>query len=112
VLELIVSHDGQPPAIYKSRASAGNGWLRVRPLTRFGAPARGATVKAFAHGRTLVRTIDGGSGYRCQMEPVAHFGLGRTLQVEWVSVTWPDGAALTLPNPDVNCTYSVPFPRG
>lgn len=106
VLELIVSHEGAPPAIYKSRLAGGNGWLRVRPLTRFGAPARGAIVEAAAAGRTLVRAIDGRS------EPVAHFGLGRERKVEWVRITWPDGASLRLPEPDVNCMYSVPYPRG
>lgn len=25
------------------------------------------------------RIIDGGSGYLCEMEPVAHFGLGKVL---------------------------------
>lgn len=32
------------------------------------------TKKTGAH----TRIIDGGSGYLCEMEPVAHFGLGNT----------------------------------
>lgn len=49
------------------------------PRTRFGAFARGAKVvlytkKSGAH----LRIIDGGSGYLCEMEPVAHFGLGES----------------------------------
>lgn len=115
VLELIVAHgepSSEPIAVYKARGTAGNSWLRIRPLTRHGAPARGAAVRASVGGRVLVRVIDGGSGTRCQMEPVAHFGLGRSPQVEWVSVTWPDGASLTMPHPDVNCSYTVPYPRG
>ena len=56
-----------------------NNWLRVVPRTRFGAFARGAKVvlytkKSGAH----LRIIDGGSGYLCEMEPVAHFGLGES----------------------------------
>lgn len=31
------------------------------------------TKKSGAH----TRIIDGGSGYLCEMEPVAHFGLGK-----------------------------------
>lgn len=115
ILELIVAHDepcAAPIAIYKARGASGNNWLRIRPLTRFGAPARGALVRASVEGRILVKVIDGGSGVRCQMEPVAHFGLGRCDRVEWVSIAWPDGASLTMPNPDVNCNYSVPYPRG
>jgi hypothetical protein len=115
VLELLVAHGELPRQslrLYKARGAAGNGWLRILPLTRFGAPARGAVVRAEVDGRVVVRVVDGGSGDRCQMEPVAHFGLGRDGQVGRVTVTWPDGAALTMTDPDLNCTYTVPYPGG
>ena len=114
VLELLVAHGEsapQPLGLYRSRSAAGNGWLRVRPLTRFGAPARGAVVRADVGGRVRVKPIDGG-GYLCQMEPVAHFGLGREARVDRVTVTWPDGAAVVLEDPGANRTITVPFPRG
>lgn len=110
VLELIVSREGSVQ-VYKPRMAAGNAWLRVRPLTRFQAPARGATVTCIVNGRILVRQIDGGRNGMNVNEPVAHFGLGRTPNVESVSIEWPDGTTLTLPDPDVNCTYSVPYPK-
>jgi hypothetical protein len=88
---------------------AGNNWLRVRPLTRFGAAARGAVVRLTA-GRTQLRTICGGSGFRCQMEPVAHFGLGTADRVEAVQVTWPDDTTVTLERPAVNRTIVVRYP--
>ena len=117
-LELLVSHGestAQPLSLYRPRLGATNHWLRVAPLTVFGAPARGAVVRPSIHppinppyhpsmhvhslphflthfhlyppphphqvrltaaGRTQLRVIDSGSGYLCQMEPVAHFGLG------------------------------------
>ena len=78
VLELLVCRGEkapQPLAVFKARAPYRN-WLRVRPLTRFGAPARGAVVRAEYGGRVRVKGICAGSGYLCQMEPVAHFGLG------------------------------------
>jgi hypothetical protein len=109
VLELIVAHgesNAQPVAIYKARSARGNGWLRIRPLTRFGAPARGALVRASLEGRIAVKFIEGIG------EPVAHFGLGKGATVDWVDVAWPDGAELRLPRPDVNCTYRVPYPQG
>jgi hypothetical protein len=114
VLELIVARGekaAQPLGVFKARAPYPN-WLRVRPLTRFGAPARGAVVRAEYGGRVRVKGICGGSGYRCQMEPVAHFGLGDTKTVERVSVTWPDGAGVVLLNPGGNATVTVPYPRG
>lgn len=115
VLELLVSRgerEAQPLGLYKSRTAEGNGWLRVRPLTRFGAPARGAVVRAEANGRVRVKGVCGGSGYLCQMEPVAHFGFGLGGKAERVQVTWPDGAAVVLLNPGSNRTITVPYPRG
>ena len=47
-------------------------------------------------GRTQVRVIDPGSGYLCQQEPVAHFGLGASRRVESVTVTWPGGEQKVL----------------
>merc|ERR1711924_114240 len=48
------------------------------------------------HPHVQRRIIDGGSGYGCQQEPVAHFGLGNDFRspVE-VAVRWPDGAVNT-----------------
>ena len=111
VLELIVSHESSV-GVYKSRTATGNAWLRIRPLTRFNAPARGAAVTCRLNGRSLLRQVDAGSNGLSLNEPVAHFGLGRDPRVESATITWPDGATLTLPEPDVNCTYIVPFPRG
>jgi hypothetical protein len=112
VLELLIAHGEatpQPLGLYK--VPTDHAWLRVQPLTRFGAPARGALVKLTAGGRTQVRVVDGGSGYLCQMEPVAHFGLGPLTAVEQVTVTWPDGARQAIANLSVRQTLKVPYPR-
>lgn len=114
VLELLVCRGekaAQPLAIFKARSPSPN-WLRVRPLTRFGAPARGAVVRAEYGGRVRIKGICAGSGYLCQMEPVAHFGLGNLSAVDRVTVTWPDGTAVALLNPGGNKTVTVPYPRG
>ena len=114
VLELLISRGEkgpQPLAVFKARSAYPN-WLRVRPLTRFGAPARGAVVRAEYAGRVRVKGICAGSGYLCQMEPVAHFGLGESTTVDRVTVTWPDGTAVALLNPGGNTTVTVPYPRG
>jgi hypothetical protein len=115
ILELLISRGEraeQPLGLFKSRLAEGRNWLRVRPLTRFGAPARGAVVRVEVNGRVRVKGICGGSGYLCQMEPVAHFGFGPHLRPQHVQVTWPDGSAVALLNPGVNCVITVPYPRG
>ncbi len=91
ILELLIVHgevEPQPLSLY-SIPNSGD-WLRIRPLTQHGAPARGAVVKLETDVGNQVRTIDAGGSYLCQSEPVAHFGLG-TASPQRVTVQWPDG---------------------
>ncbi len=111
-LELLIAHgesSAEPLSLYKAAANA-NAWLRVQPLTRFGAPARGALVKLLAGGRTQLRVICGGSGYLCQMEPVAHFGLGSIDSIELLQIVWPDGTTASMPVSAVCQTIVARYP--
>ncbi|MGQ9837023.1 MAG: CRTAC1 family protein [Cyanobacteriota bacterium] len=117
-LELLIAHGEtapQPLSVYRPLANANN-WLRVLPFTRQGSPARGAVVKLVTSTpsqegvRLQVQAIDAGSGYLCQMEPVAHFGLGTEAIVEEVQIRWPDGEELSLAKPPINQLLRVPHP--
>jgi hypothetical protein len=113
-LELLIAHGesgAQQLSLYEA-PNNDNAWMRVAPLTRHGAPARGAVVRLVAGGRTQLRAIDAGSGYLCQMEPVAHFGLGTLDQIDSLEIIWPDGARQTLVNPPLRQTLTVAYPRG
>jgi len=115
-LELLIAHgeSGMQPLTLYHAASNDNHWLRIRPFTVHGAPARGALVTLSAGGRLQRRVIDCGSGYLCQMEPVAHFGLGDIDTIDFVEVRWPDGATFTLDHPGVDQQIKVrhPYERG
>ncbi|XP_016403461.1 cartilage acidic protein 1-like [Sinocyclocheilus rhinocerous] len=78
-LDLLVTHGesaAQPISVYRVTQGSSNKWLRVIPRTQFGAFARGAKVIVYTkRNGPHMRVIDGGSGYLCEMEPVAHFGL-------------------------------------
>jgi hypothetical protein len=111
-LELLIAHGEagpQPLSLYRSRANTNN-WLRILPLTRQGSPARGALVRLITSTRTQVQAIDAGSGYLCQMEPVAHFGLGSESRVKEVQIQWPDGQRLQIAHPPVNQLLRIPYP--
>jgi hypothetical protein len=111
-LELVVVHgegDAQPLSVYS--APNDGGWLRVRPLTPSGAPARGARVTLTTETGRQTRVIDPGSGYLCQMEPVAHFGLGGA-DPEAVTVCWPGGRERTVTDPDPRTTVRCSHPGG
>lgn len=100
-LDLYVSNGektGQVNTLLYSRPN-GNGWLRVQPLTRRGFPALGARVRLVCspgRGRNQTKVICSGSGYLCQMEPVAHFGLGEASEIEAIEIFWP-GNGVSVP---------------
>jgi hypothetical protein len=109
-LELLVVRgeaEAQPLSLY-SAANDGD-WLRVIPQTPAGAPARGARVTLRTDTDRQTRVIDGGSGYLCQMEPVAHFGLGSANPHE-VTVRWPDGRERTVADPPSCATIRPDHP--
>ena len=111
-LELLIARGesgAQRLGLYRPEAAHPN-FLRVLPLTRFGAPARGAIVTLEIGGARQVRSIDAGSGYLCQMEPVAHFGLGPFRQVDRIGIVWPDGASRVIERPGTNQTHRVTYP--
>ncbi|NDJ53053.1 MAG: CRTAC1 family protein [Chloroflexi bacterium] len=113
-LELLVAHGEsamQPLSLYRVAPVDEHHFLRVLPLTMAGAPARGAVVRVQAGEREWIRVIDAGSGYLCQMEPVAHFGLGTwTLPVDRIDIQWPDGAQASLEQVDVDQMLPVLHP--
>ena len=53
--------------------------------------ALGAQVVVSAGGQKLLRPIISSGSFQSAIDPVAHFGLGRTKQVDGVEVLWPDG---------------------
>ena len=95
VLDVLISHgesSEQPLTVYSAKKdkTRNNNWFRVKVLTRYGALVALTTNV----GIRLTQVINGGSGYLCQMEPVAHFGLGQ-YAARSIIVTWTDGEKLT-----------------
>lgn len=112
-LELFIAHgeSGAQPLSAFHWGRNDNHFLRVQPLTPQGGPARGAVVKIRSADREQRRAIDAGSGYLCQMEPVAHFGLGQEDTPVSVEVLWTDGTRATLQNVDVDQVLVVSYPQ-
>ncbi|MDC2979358.1 FG-GAP-like repeat-containing protein [Pelagibacteraceae bacterium] len=107
ILELLISHGesgAQPLSLFKSNVSNTN-FIRIKPLNTFGAPARGATVTLHTNLRNHAKTIDAGSGYLCQMEPVAHYGLREGEVIKNVSIKWTNGTVESYEITDINNTF-------
>ena len=109
ILELLVSHGEtglQPLTLYKADIDDFD-YLRIKPLNKFGAPARGSTVTLKSNKRIHSKTIDAGSGYLCQMEPVAHYGIRKNEKDFKVEIKWTNGSTTSLNIKDLNKTYEV-----
>ena len=109
ILELLISHGEsgyQPLTLYKAN-SKNNDYLRIKPINIYGAPARGATVTLISNLRTHSKTIDAGSGYLCQMEPVAHYGIRKNEKNIKISVTWTNGKEDIFEIKNLNKTLEV-----
>ena len=108
ILELLISHGEsglQPLSLYKAKIEKNFKYLRIFPKTVFNAPARGSTVILNTNMRSHAKTIDAGSGYLCQMEPVAHFGIRKNEKVKSVIIKWTDGSKNEFIINQLNKTY-------
>ncbi len=110
ILELLVSHGEsgmQPLTMYKADIKKDFNYIRIKPLNKFGAPARGATVILNSNQRNHAKTIDAGSGYLCQMEPVAHYGIRKNEKNISIKIVWTDGSSQSLKINELNKTIDV-----
>ena len=110
ILELLVSHGEsgmQPLTMYKADIKKDFNYIRIKPTNKFGAPARGATVILSSNLRKHAKTIDAGSGYLCQMEPVAHYGLREGEKNISIHVIWTNGLSDTFKVNELNKTIEI-----
>ena len=110
ILELLVSRGEskeQPLTLYKAKIDKQTKYLRIKPINKFGAPARGATVTFLSNLRKHSKTIDSGSGYLCQMEPVAHYGIRKNEKDFRVEVKWTNGSKDIIKINSLNQTIIV-----
>ncbi len=110
VLELLISRGeskAQPLTLYKAKVEKKSKYLRIKPINKFGAPARGATVTLISNKRKHSKTIDAGSGYLCQMEPVAHYGIRKNEKDFRVEVKWTNGKINFIDKIELNQTITI-----
>ena len=109
ILELLISHGEvglQKLTLYKANIDKKKNFIRIKPLNKNGAPARGATVTLISNKRKHAKTIDSGSGYLCQMEPVAHYGIRDKEEDFLVKIRWTNGEESTYKINEVGKTYT------
>ena len=110
ILELLIAHGetgNQILTFYKANVKKDKNYLRIKALNKNGAPARGATVTLTSNLRKHSKTIDSGSGYLCQMEPVAHYGIRNGEKDFEVQIKWTNGKTKTISVKDLNQTITL-----
>ena len=93
--------------MYKAKVNPQNKYLRIKPINKYGAPARGATVTLISNSRKHSKTIDSGSGYLCQMEPVAHYGIRKNEDDIKIQIKWTNGKVNTVSINELNQTITL-----
>ena len=108
ILELLIAHGetgNQILTLYKANVKKDKNYLRIKALNKNGAPARGATVTLISNLRKHSKTIDSGSGYLCQMEPVAHYGIRNGEKDFEVQIKWTNGKTNNYKIKETGKTY-------
>jgi enediyne biosynthesis protein E4 len=97
-LDLLVTTLGGPARLYRNVAPKRGHWLLVRlidPALR--RDAYGARVRVQAGDRRWVGIVSPAQSYLCSCDARVHFGLGQALQVDTITVDWPDGSQELFP---------------
>ena len=81
-------------------------WLFVQAITH-NRDAIGARVTLRTESRTLTGYVLPGSSYLSSNEPLVHFGLGTTDDIQAIEVQWPDGTRERFPGTTVNRRTTV-----
>lgn len=93
-LDIVVNNLEHPATLIRNNSSqlTDNHFLRIKLLDGKGDYYRGyAKIRVYSGGRTLLQENQFSRGYQSYCEPVIHFGLGKTAQVDSVIIHWgPD----------------------
>ncbi|MFK8103794.1 MAG: VCBS repeat-containing protein [Saprospiraceae bacterium] len=102
-LDLVVNNLDAVAAIYKNTSNTANNYLDVQ--------LKGNTKNPMGIGAKITLQSEAGlqyqeqylsRGFQSSVSPVLHFGLGKTPQIDRLTVAWPDGTESILQNVKVN----------
>jgi hypothetical protein len=98
-LDVLVTGNHGPAALYRNDAARGNNWLQVKLKGgRSNASAIGAVVRIESASGRQWRTVHSGGSYCSQSELALTFGLARDAFVAAIEIEWPSGKKQRLTN--------------
>ncbi len=95
----LASMTGLPNRLFRNDTpdAAANHWLQIDLATRTAnTTGIGAEVRAVVGGYSMMRRVDGGSGFLSQNSQTLHFGLGAATAVDTLEIRWPTGYVQTM----------------
>jgi hypothetical protein len=106
-LDILVSQNNGPAALYRNDGGNRNHWLQLRLQgAKSNRDGIGAVVRVTSAGGTQSQTVHSGSSYCSASDLALTFGLGKDTAVTSVEVFWPSGTQQKLINvkPDQHLT--------
>ena len=111
-LDLLVSTNGGPAALFRNEAGA-NKSLRVKLVgTKSNRDGIGAMLRVMVDGETQSQMMRGNLGYLSSSELVLTFGLGQHEKADAVEIHWPSGQVDKLSNVPAGQTINVMESKG
>ena len=93
-VDILLTTNNGPAYLFRNDVQSGNKSLRLYLTgTKSNRDAIGAVVRIFHGGLSQMRTLRSGTSYLSQSERALTFGVGRSDQVDRVTVDWPSGAS-------------------
>ena len=87
----------KPDVLFFRNDNASGKWLKVRLRgVNCNREGIGSRIRVYAGGKTLIREVEGGSGFLSNNSHIAHFGLGSHVAIDSLVVTWPGGCRQKL----------------
>lgn len=91
-IDLVIANNNAPPTILMNYLATAGRWLELELVgSRSNHDAVGAEVRLTVGGRTMIRTVQAGSGYSAQSAHTLHFGLAQAAELDSLEVRWPSG---------------------
>jgi enediyne biosynthesis protein E4 len=107
-VDIVTLNVGETPSLLLNHCQNGNHRVLFRLLgTKSNRLAIGARVTVKAGGVTQFSEVKGGSSYISQNDLRQHFGLGKNLKMDEVTVRWPNGESETLHDVAADFIYTV-----
>jgi hypothetical protein len=102
-LDIIVANQNNIPLVYKNDLENGNHWIELDLQgTVSNADAVGARVVVEWNGRKQVQVVTGGIGFSSQNGHRLHFGIGKSISLDHITIKWPSGKEIVINNPQID----------